>query len=184
MKDNLLWQIALTFASLSVVAVGGAHAVIPDIHRQVVNVLGWMNDATFANLFALSQAAPGPNVLIVSLIGWHVSGLAGMLVATLAMLLPSSLLALGAGRLVNRLADTSWIGVAKQGLVPIAIGLILGGGVVMARAADHDLLTAGITVGAAFFVFFAEKNPVWALAAGTCISMLGVWSGLPGLSGR
>ncbi|HXM71201.1 MAG TPA: chromate transporter, partial [Thermoanaerobaculia bacterium] len=87
-----LWQIAATFASLSLVAIGGANAIMPDIHHRIVDVLGWMNDTTFANLFAIAQTAPGPNVLIVSLIGWHVAGLAGLAVATLAMILPSSLL--------------------------------------------------------------------------------------------
>lgn len=181
MNHNLLWRVAVTFASLSVVAVGGANAVIPDIHRQVVNVLGWMDDATFANLFALSQAAPGPNVLIVSIIGWHVSGWAGLAVATLAMIVPSGILAFAAGRLLTRLADASLIAMIKACLVPIAIGLVLAGGFVTARAADHSLLTVVITAGAAIFVVLTEKNPIWALGAGTIISMLAFWIGVPHL---
>ena len=137
MSADLLRQIAETFASLSLVAIGGANAVIPDIHRQVVEVQGWMNDAAFANLFAIAQAAPGPNVLVVSLIGWHVAGLAGLAVATVAMILPASLLAFAAGRLLARFARASWVRHVQTGLVPIAVGLILASGVVMGRAADH-----------------------------------------------
>ena len=85
MKGHLLGQIAITFATLSLLAVGGANAVVPDMHRQVVETLGWMDNATFANLFAIAQAAPGPNVLVVSLIGWHVAGFAGLLVATVGV---------------------------------------------------------------------------------------------------
>jgi chromate transporter len=173
-KDNLLWRIAVTFASLSFVAVGGVTAALPGIHRQVVNVQGWMNDTTFANLYALAQAAPGPNVIVVGLIGWHITGLAGLAVAMLAMVVPSSILALIVGRIVHRHANTSWIVVAKTGLVPVTIGLILAGGVVMARAADRSILKVIITLAAAIFVLRCERNPAWALAAGTIIS-LGAW---------
>jgi len=178
-KDNLLWRIAVTFASLSFVAVGGVTAVLPGIHRQVVDVNGWMNNTTFANLYALGQAAPGPNVIVVGLIGWHISGLAGLAVAMAAMVLPSSVLALIVGRIVHRHANTSWIVVAKAGLIPMTIGLILAGGLVMARAADRGLLTVAITLAASVFVLSSERNPVWALATGTVISLLAWWLGLP-----
>ncbi len=179
MKDNLLWRIAVTFASLSFVAVGGVTAVLPGIHRQVVDVQGWMNNTTFANLYALAQAAPGPNVIVVGLIGWHISGLAGMAVAMLAMVVPSSILALIVGRIVHRHASTSWIVVAKACMIPLAIGLILAGGVVMARAADRGVLTVAITSAAVVFVLGCERNPAWALAAGTIVSLGAWWLGLP-----
>ncbi|MGA2961254.1 MAG: chromate transporter [Candidatus Korobacteraceae bacterium] len=178
MKNHVLWQIALTFASLSLVAMGGANAVVPEIHRQVVGAHGWMNDATFAQLFAIAQAAPGPNILLVSLIGWRVAGMTGLAVATLAMIVPSSVLAFTVGRLVNRLADAPWISLTKAGLVPVAVGLIMAGGMVMARAAVHNLFSLGITIGAAIFVLFSGRNPLWALAGGTIISLLGLWLGL------
>jgi len=178
-KDNLLWRIAVTFASLSFVAVGGVSAILPGIHRQVVDAQGWMNDTTFANLYAIAQAAPGPNVIVVGLIGWHISGLAGLSVAMSAMVLPSSILALIVGRVVHRHANTSWIAVAKTGLVPVTIGLILAGGVVMARAADRGILMVVITLAAAVFVLRSERNPAWALAAGTIVSLVALWLGLP-----
>lgn len=86
---GLLPQIARVFALLSVVSIGGANAVLPEIRRQVVVVQGWMSDAAFANLFAISHAAPGPNIIMASLIGWQLAGLAGLLVATLAIMIPS-----------------------------------------------------------------------------------------------
>ena len=166
MKDGLLVQLATTFAIISLVAIGGANAVVPEIHRQVVEVLGWMDGATFANLYALAQAAPGPNVLVVSLIGWHMAGLAGLATATLAMIVPSCLLAFTIGRLVTRHSGTPWVRRAQAGLVPIAVGLILASGLVMSRAADHDSVTAIITLGSAAFVVLTDRNPLWALAAG------------------
>ena len=178
MKNQVLWQIAMTFASLSLVAMGGANAVVPEIHRQIVGAHGWMNDATFAQLFAIAHAAPGPNILLVSLIGWRVAGMAGLAVATLAMIVPSSVLAFTVGRLVHRLADVPWINVIKAGLVPVAVGLIMAGGVVMGRAAVHSLFSLALTAGGAIFVLFSDRNPLWAIAGGTIISLLGLWVGI------
>ena len=178
MKNQVLWQIAMTFASLSLVAMGGANAVVPEIHRQIVGAHGWMNDATFAQLFAIAQAAPGPNILLASLIGWRVAGMAGLAVATLAMIVPSSVLAFTVGRLVNRLANAPWINVIKAGLVPVAVGLIMAGGMVMGRAAVHSLFSLALTAGGVIFVLFSDRNPLWAIAGGTFISLLGLWFGL------
>jgi len=176
MKARQLWQLFVGFASLSLVSVGGGGAILPAMHRQVVEVAHWMNDATFANLFAISQAAPGPNMLVVALIGWHVCGLAGLAVALLSFVVPASTLAFFVGRIVNRSgAGYGWVGPAKQGLVPVAIGLTFAGGLVMARAADHGIPGYAITAGAALFVIATDRNPVWALAAGALVSSLGLW---------
>lgn len=179
MKDDLLGQIALTFASVSLVAVGGANAVMPDIHRQVVDQLHWMDGATFANLFAVAQAAPGPNVLFVSLIGWHMAGLAGLVVATISIILPSGLVTFATGRLVSRLGNHPIMRVIKSGLVPIAVGLILASGLVMSRAADHNLLTIAITLATTAYVFFRDGSPLWALVAG---AILGIGTQLLGVA--
>lgn len=174
-----LWHLARTFVLVSLVAIGGANAVIPEIHRQVVTANGWMTDATFANLFAIAQAAPGPNVLVVSLIGWYVAGFAGLGVATLAMILPSSVLAFAIGRLLTRLAETRVVRGIKEGMVPIAMGLMLAGGVVMARAADHQLLAAAMTASTALFVLFSRRNPLWALLAGAALGIAARHLSLP-----
>jgi chromate transporter len=168
---GLLAQMAVVFASLSLVSIGGANAVLPAIHQEVVETSGWMSDGTFADLFAISQVAPGPNILLISLIGWHVAGLAGLCVATVAIMLPSSLFAFGAGRVVARWASTSWVRRARVGLVPIALGLILASGVVTARAADHSRLAFGLTAITAAFVVSSRRNPLWALAAVTLAAL-------------
>ncbi|MCC2104401.1 MAG: chromate transporter, partial [Hyphomicrobiales bacterium] len=86
MKGDVLLRIAIDFSILSLVAIGGANAIAPEMHRQLVDVLGWMNDSEFANLFALGQVAPGPNIMVLSLVGWKMAGVAGLIVATLAAL--------------------------------------------------------------------------------------------------
>jgi chromate transporter len=100
-----LTQLFLNCCILSLMAVGGANALIPELHRQVVEVNNWMSGGEFASLFAIAQAAPGPNMLIISLIGWKLAGITGALVATLAMCGPSSLLAYGVGQLWERFGD-------------------------------------------------------------------------------
>ncbi len=86
MKPGLLSQLATTFGALSLLSIGGANATLPEVHRQVVDHLHWMNDETFAKLVAIGQTAPGPNVLVISMIGWHMAGVLGMAVATVAII--------------------------------------------------------------------------------------------------
>lgn len=172
MSASPLRELAWSFALLSLVAIGGANAVIPDMRREVVDVLRWMDTPTFLNLFAVAQAAPGPNVLIASLVGWQVAGFPGLLVATLAIVLPSSLLAFGAGRILERMADSRPVRLLRAGLVPVAVGLIVASGVVMARAAVTGPLGLFIAAGAAAFLVLTDRNPLVALAAGTLAGVL------------
>ena len=178
MITTLLIQIARVFALLSLVSIGGANAVLPEIRRQVVEVQGWMNDATFANLFAISHAAPGPNIILVSLIGWQLAGLAGLMVATLAIMIPSCSLAFVVSRAVTRWSNRRWVGLLKEGMVPVALGLILASGIAMMRTADHDALTLTISIATAVFVLFSRRNPLWAIAAGTLVSIAALHMGI------
>jgi chromate transporter len=168
---GVLTQIAITCATLSAVSIGGANAALPEIHRQAVDILAWMNDETFAHLFAIAQIAPGPNILLVSLIGWQVAGATGLLVATIAILGPSSVMAFGVGRIVAHWQDAAWVKTAKAALAPIGVGLILASGIVAARAADQGLLGWAITAASAAFVVFTGRNPLWALAAGALVGL-------------
>jgi chromate transporter len=178
MSFAILAQIVRVFAVLSLVSIGGANAVLPEIHRQVVDVQGWMNDAAFADLFAISHAAPGPNIIMVSLIGWQLAGIAGLLVATLAIMIPSCSLAFLASRVVARWADQRWLQLGREGIVPVALGLILASGVSMIRTSDHDTVTVCISLLTAAFVVFSRRNPLWALTAGTCIGVIALHLGM------
>ena len=169
---DLLLQIARVFALLSLVSIGGANAVLPEIRRQVVVVHGWMSDSAFANIFAISHAAPGPNIIMVSLIGWQLAGLAGLLVATLAIMAPSCMLAFVAGRVIARWSERRWIRLLREGLIPLALGLILASGLSMTRMADHDAITLVISLGTAAFVVISRRNPLWAIAAGTAANIV------------
>jgi chromate transporter len=170
--SDLLQQLAATFAWLSVLQFGGTNAVVPEMHRQAVDVFHWMDARTFANLFALAQLAPGPNVMIVSLVGWQVAGLAGLTVTTLATLIPPCLMAFAASRLMLRAGQSRWLLIVKDGLVPVAIGMILASGAVMVEASNPNTLGVAITVGATLFVAFTEFNLLWALGAAVVLGLL------------
>ena len=95
MRDSFgtLGTLAWFFALMSLFAIGGANSAVPEIHRFAVDVQHWMTDPQFSDIFGLAQLTPGPNVIVVTLIGYHVAGLTGALVATLAMCGPTCLLA-------------------------------------------------------------------------------------------
>jgi chromate transporter len=161
----MLLHVGILVAALSLLAFGGANAIVPELHRQVVDVMGAMTDLEFTNLFALAQTAPGPNVMILSLIGWRLAGVAGLAVATAATVVPTSILALAAGRFLSRSGDSRSLRAVRAGLVPLAIGLILASGLVLARVADRDALTLAITTLAAVALLFTRINPIWLMAA-------------------
>jgi chromate transporter len=175
----LLGKVGLTFLKLSLLAVGGANAVIPEVRRAVVVQSHWMTDETFTHLFAIAQSAPGPNVMIVSLIGWRLVGLAGLLLATVAMLGPSCLLAFAVGRVWSRWSMAPVVGMLQQVLAPIAVGLIAASGLILARAADQTVAAGAITALVAGFVLFTRRNPMWALAAAAVGAILLRRIGLP-----
>src|SRR3979409_2607217 len=99
---NPIWTLALLFGLMSLFAVGGANSAIPEMHRVAVDVQQWMTDKQFADAFAISPMSPGPNVLIVTLIGYAVAGVTGALVATLAMCAPTAILAYYVSRFLAR----------------------------------------------------------------------------------
>ncbi|WP_372617972.1 chromate transporter [Falsiroseomonas sp.] len=170
--DGVLWQLAIGFVSISLIAVGGGIAVVPEMNRLVVEVHGWMDDARFAQLFALAQAAPGPNVLVVGLIGWHVAGVVGMLTAIAAMTVPSGLLAFGFFRMRTRLAGRAWLRLGEKGLVPVAVGLILASGLILAQAAGTTWLALAVTAASSLFVWLTDYSPLWVLGIGAAAGAL------------
>lgn len=173
MIPPLLPEIAVQFFVLSLLSFGGANAVIPEIQRRVVEVHHWMTDADFAQLFALSQAAPGPNVLIVSLVGWKVAGVVGGVVALLAMSGPSSLLTYVVAHAWERWRDAPWRIAIQRGIAPVTVGLILSSGYVLTRAADHSW-SAYILTGATLLASLATRlHPLWMLGVAAVLGALG-----------
>ena len=173
MNTELLLQLLREFGEMSLLAFGGANAVLPEMHRRVVEVHGWASSEQFAQLFGLAQAAPGPNLLIVCLIGWKVAGLGGAFAALVGMCGPSSLLAYGVARLWDRQREARWRAVFASALLPVTIGLTL---------ASAYLVTLGAGQSPGAYVFIActaaavlggRVHPLWPIGVGGCWVMLG-----------
>lgn len=162
----------LTFATLSLLAVGGANAIVPEMHRQIVEIHGWLDGATFAQVYALAQAAPGPNILVSSALGWVIAGPAGMAAATLGIVAPAWLLAWWVAGVTERLAHNPWLKAVRAGLVPVAIGLILASGVIMTEAAAAHAVGLAVVAVATLIVWRTELNPIWVLGAGGLVGVL------------
>jgi len=173
MKVDALETLGLHFALLSLFAIGGAMAVVPEMHRQVVDVQHWMTDRQFADLIAIAQAAPGPNIMVVTLIGYQVAGIGGGLVATAAMCAPSCLITFFVSRVFDRFKDAQWRIVVHAGLVPVSVGLFAAGAFVVARAADRSLLAVVVTLATAAVAYFTRLSPLWLFAVGAALGYLG-----------
>jgi chromate transporter len=171
--DGILLTLAGNFALISLFAVGGANAAVPEMHRLSVDLHHWMTDKQFADLFAIAQLSPGPNVIIVTLIGYQAAGLAGAAAATVAMVGPTCVLAFYMGRVWDRFHQARWRRVIQEGLVPVSIGLIAASALILAQAADHNLIAWAVTLATAALAYFTRLNPLWLFAAGGLIGLLG-----------
>jgi len=186
------WVSLLThFLSLSLLAIGGAVSTLPDMHRVLVNDQHWLLDSQFNASVALAQAAPGPNVLFVALLGWQVGlnasgaatgsplawtyGLFGMLLAMLGVLLPSTTLTLLASRWSHRNRDLRAVRAFKQGMAPVVVGLLMATSTILAINTGSSLthwplwLLAGAS---ALIVWRTKLHLLWLLGAG---ALLGWW---------
>jgi chromate transporter len=169
-----LATLAWRFTLLSFVAVGGVTSVLPEVHRVVVDIHHWMTDAEFTRLFAMSQAAPGPNMLLVTLIGWQVAGLPGALVATAAMCAPSCTLSYFVAHLWQRFRGAPWRRAVEAGLAPITVALVLSTGWVLMRGAGSTGWPAyAISIATAALVLSTRINPLWLFLAAAGLGLVG-----------
>lgn len=152
--DNRLLNLILVFAPLSLLSFGGGQAIVADIQHQAVGVHGWMTGPEFVDLYAISRASPGPSTLIAALIGYHVSGFMGAVVAALAIYIPSSILVYVATSWWHRNHESPWRRAIEGGLAPIAVGLIFAGIVAVLQASDapwYGLVTTAICACILYF---------------------------------
>jgi len=179
----------LYYLSLSLLAVGGAIATAPDMHRFLVERQGWLTDVQFNASIAIAQAAPGPNVLFIALLGWNVglnaggigpagwaSGALGLLLCMLGVMLPSTALTWLATRWGHRNRDRRGVRAFKQGMAPVVIGLLLATAWILTSAHGNPatdwplwLLTAASTV----LVWRTRLHLLWLLGAGAVLGALG-----------
>ena len=169
-----LVTLATNFALLSLFAIGGANAAIPEMHRLVVETQHWMTDQQFADLFAISQVTPGPNVIITTLIGYQVAGLAGAAVATLAMVGPTCIATFYITKVWDRFRNAPLRIAIQAGLVPVSVGLLAASAYVLIRTVDTGWTAAAITAATALVGYFTKINPLWLFAAAAILGGSGL----------
>jgi chromate transporter len=180
MMTPLMWspELWLTlfghFLALSLMSIGGAITLVPDMPRRMVVDQPLLSDLDFTSAIALAQAAPGPNVLFVALMGWYAGGVGGAMVSMLGIMIPSTTLALAVSRWVA--TRRHWLGVQafQAGMVPVTIGLLLATGVLLAPSweASHGRALA-LSVAVALIVWRTKISLIWLVAAGGLVGALG-----------
>jgi chromate transporter len=160
------------FLVLSLLAIGGAITVAPEMHRVLVDRMALLTDAQFNASIAIAQAAPGPNVLFVAVMGYQAGGLVAALVALVAIMLPSTTLALAASRWGHARRDWLPVQAFKAGMAPIVIALLMATGWILA-AATPGWRHLVLTVAAALLVWRTRIHLLWLIAAGAVAGALG-----------
>lgn len=167
----ILLLLAIVFTQLSLLAFGGGNAILPEMQHQVVTVHHWMTAEQFSSLFAMAQAAPGPNMMIVPLVGWHVAGLAGLLVTSLAKFGPSSIITIYALKFWQRFKAHPLRARFEKALKPITVGLVLVSAWLIADASTQNLLLVMIVIVTAILGMFKKVHPLWVMVLGAGLGM-------------
>jgi len=155
-----LLGLLVVFGPLSLFSIGGGASLLAEIEHQSVAVHHWTTHREFADLFAISRAAPGPGTMLSTLIGWKVAGWAGAVTATVALYLPSSLLVFGVSRVWGRWRGSLWHTAIERGLAPIAAGLMLAGGLAVLQAAGGAAVWAAAAVATGVLLRWPQLNPL------------------------
>jgi chromate transporter len=165
------------FLVLSFLAVGGAITTVPDMHRYIVTEQHWLDDAQFTASIAIAQAAPGPNVLFVAVLGWNVAGPLGTLATMIGILLPSTVLSLWATRWGTQRRETRFVRAFTTGLTPLTLGLLLSTGWVLAepylREPAHRWGALALIAVTLLVMLRTRLSPMWLVALGCTAGALG-----------
>jgi chromate transporter len=174
MTPMAILQILGVFSMLSILAVGGGAAVLPEMKGLTVGAAPWITADQFGQIYSLGQLAPGPNMLMVSVIGYHVSGFFGAFAALVGFFLPAGLITYYAGKAWDRFAENPWRASLARGLGPVTIGLILAGALSIERTvmAGHGIVPYLIAAAVVAILLRVKINPVFLILGGGVITWL------------
>ena len=183
------FELFFHYISLSLLSVGGAITTAPDMHRFLVDQQHWLTDAQFSASIAIAQAAPGPNVLFIALLGWNVglnagsmlTGLLGMLMTMLGILIPSTTLTYITAQWGHRNRELRTVRAFKQGMSPIVVALLIATGWILAATNStqqgevlHNWPVWLLTVVTAVVVWRSKIHLLWLLGAGALLGWFGL----------
>ena len=171
---SVLIELFVSFFLVAFVSFGGATAVIPELYRIAVTEHGWMDAQTFTELFAIAQAAPGPNVLIVTLIGQHTACWPGAVAATMGMCLPMSLLVGLLFKHWDRLQHWRGRTALQLGVAPLAVGLVLASGTLIARSTGPGWMGLALVMVTIWLSLRTKLHPLWLILIGALLGVAGI----------
>ena len=180
---NKIIELINNFALMSLLAVGGGTAVLPEMKHDTVERHHWVSDTQFAEIYSLGQLAPGPNMTCVSLIGYEVSGLAGLIAVLFAFFFPACLLCYFVSQVWDAAEGSPWRDAVQRGMAPIVIGLMLAGCYALGKTAsfnpakgwDYNLLTLAIGTAVAIVLSLTRINPALTILAGGVAGYILLW---------
>lgn len=164
------------FAYLSLLTVGGGMAAFPEMKVLTVDVHKWLTFPQLIHIYSVGQMAPGPNMMMIVVIGQWAGGFLGAIVTILAFFGPTALLAFVVGKGWRKLDKWPWRKSIQQGLAPVSIGLLLAGCFTMAKGAITGVETGALAVGALLILLQYKINPALLILAG---AIIGIFSFMP-----
>ncbi len=167
-----LWSLGWVFVALSLMAVGGGSVILPPMHHFTVNEFNWINDNQFRSIYALGQVAPGPNMLMVIVIGYHVAGALGAIVVGICFFLPDCMLTLLVNRFWHHLKDSPWKASIQHGMAPVTIGLMLSGVFSIAKITVLGDVTFLIAALVAALLYWTHLKPLRLILIGGLLNWL------------
>jgi chromate transporter len=170
---STLTSLFLKLSAFSLVAFGGINALLPTLYDLSVNQEHWINGQTFADYFAIAQAAPGPNLMTVTLIGWNVGGVIGALVATLAIAWPSSIMIYFLQRSILGMRDIQMQKIIQAAAAILAVGLVLSAAWGIALQINNNIAAHLLTLGTIVITLFTRWHPLYLIAFGGVLGVLG-----------
>jgi chromate transporter len=173
--SDTLVQLGVQFSVLSLIAFGGANALIPEIRHQSVDLHRWMTDQDFTALYAIAQACPGPNFLVSTLVGWKAAGVLGAIVATAGMCGPSCFLTFWIAKVWDQHREAGWRIAVGAGLAPVTVGFVFASAFLLIRSADRDWRLVVVTGASAAIAYLTKLNPVWCLLAAGGLGAVGLF---------
>lgn len=173
MSDVSLLSLMLEFGVLSLLAFGGMTSVLPEMQRRMIDANGWLDARTFTDLYSLGYALPGPNVLVGTVIGFHLAGTAGALVATLALALPACLFTWFFMRIWHDFRESHWRRAVQRGLLPVTVGLTFAGSYLVIRGGADNWQAYALTAITVVVVLRTAWHPLWMIAAGAALGWFG-----------
>lgn len=169
----LAWSLLLVFLPLSVVTIGGGQSAIADMHRQIVEVHGWMSASQFVDAFAIARLAPGPGSLLATLIGWRIAGFWGALAATIGIFGPTALMIYGVAKLWSRYEGARLLKALERGLRPVAAGMILAASYILIGSLDSGWIGRGLALASMALLMATPVNPLLLIGGGAgCFILL------------